>query len=1048
MKTFIDLNVSENQYTPNNPTKKPILLSEEYITGCSYTSKDSLPEIKASDNPLKIDWEQILYSLTELSPFPIGIVCLKSGQILFKNKLLAPFFGIDSSQIFDKIIPELYAQPALWTKLVNKLKSGNLINSYAVEVKKNNGDTFKAQISAKVVNYEDKLAALFIFTNNTEQLKTQQENLLFTNTVEPIKDVIDFTHSQPNLVDVNSSIVSTTDDNLSIQTVENVSGLEQPQVDLHLMERAIAASSNGIILTDPNQADNPIIYVNRAFESITGYCASEVIGRNCRFLQGNDPEQVALQELRSAIQEQRECHVVLRNYRKDNVPFWHELYLAPVFDNSGSLTNFIGIQTDITHHLQALEALRKQEEQYRRIVQTATEGIWVLDKDNRTTFVNQQMATMLGYTIEEMLGATLFSFMDSEGLEIANAYLLRRHQGIEETHDFKFRCQDGSDLWAIISCAPLLDDQGNYAGALGMVTNITDRKLAEAALQESKQRLDGILCSLEDVIWSISADTFETFYLNPAAFKVYGHSTSEFFDNSNLWFEVIHPEDQQLVYAAIQALFLIDKQELEYRIVRPDGQVRWLLNRSHLIYNACGQPIRIDGIATDITERKLLEEKLVHNAFYDALTGLPNRILFIDKLEQAIAQMKRNPDDLFAVFFLDLDRFKVVNDSLGHLVGDQLLVTLAQRLQQCLQPGDTVARLGGDEFTILLSHIQTIEDATHIAEHIHQALKSPFNLCGYEVFMTASIGIVLGTNKYAQPADLLRDADTALYRAKEESQTGHIVFDTTMYHRAVTLLQLETDLRWAIEREELCLYYQPIICMKTGTITGFEALVRWQHPERGLISPGEFIPIAEETGLIIPIGQWVLTESCQQLRQWQLQFPAIKLLTVNVNLSGKQFSQPHLIEEISQILEDTSLNPSNLKLEITETAIIASPEKATSVLKQLKAFGLQLCIDDFGTGYSSLAYLHKFPIDVLKIDRSFINRIDSDTEQFAIVRAIVTLADNLGMSVVAEGVETIDQLVQLKLLQCQQAQGYLFSKPLDQEQARILLASEQSFFSA
>ncbi|ACC85009.1 EAL and GGDEF domain-containing protein [Nostoc punctiforme] len=1038
----------QNQQTQNNLTEKSIFLNEEYLTGCNYPNRNSLPKVKELDNQPKIDWQQILYSLTELSPFPIGIVCLESQQVLFKNELLASFLEIEPSQRFDKIIPSFYDQPTLWAKLVNNLKSGNLIKNCAVEVKKANGDIFKAEISAKVVKYEDKLAALFIFMNSTEHLnehlKTQHEDFSLTAAVQEIADPIDFTYSRCNLVDVNLSIVSTTN-NPNVQSVEKISPLQEPEVDLHLMERAIAASSNGIILTDPNQPDNPIIYVNPAFELITGYCASEVIGRNCRFLQGNDLEQVALQELRSAIQEQRECHVILRNYRKDNFLFWNELYLAPVFDNSGYLTNFIGIQTDITHHLQALEALGKQEEQYRRIVQTATEGIWLLDKDNCTTFVNQQMATMLGYTIEEMLGATLFSFMDSEGLEIANSCLSRRYQGIQEAHDFKFRCQDGSDLWAIISCAPLLDDQGNYAGALGMVTNITDRKLAEAALQESKQRLDGILCSLEDVIWSISADTFETLYLNPAALKVYGYSVSEFFENSNLWFEVIHPEDQQQVHAAIQPLFLTEKQELEYRIVRPDGQVRWLLNRSHLIYNASGLPIRIDGIATDITERKLLEEKLVHNAFYDALTGLPNRILFIDRLEQAIAQMKHNPDDLFAVLFLDLDRFKVVNDSLGHLVGDQLLVTLAQRLQQCLQPDDTVARLGGDEFTILLSHIQTIEDATDIAKHIHQALKPPFNLCGYEVFMTASIGIALGTNKYVQPADLLRDADTALYRAKEQSQAGHIVFDTTMYDRAVELLQLETDLRWAVERQELCIFYQPIICIKTGKITGFEALVRWQHPERGLISPTEFIPVAEETGLIIPIGQWVLTESCKQLRQWQLQFPAIKPLTLNVNLSGKQFSQPHLIEQISQILQDTGLSSSNLKLEITETAIIASPQKATSILKQLKAFGLQLCIDDFGTGYSSLAYLHNFPIDVLKIDRSFVNRIDSDTEQFAIVRAIVTLADNLGMSVVAEGVETINQLAQLQLLQCQQAQGYLFSKPLDQEQARNLLASGQSF---
>lgn len=1037
----------ENQYTPNNPIEKLVLLSEEYPTLYNYRNINQLPEVKTSDHQLKIDWQQILYSLTEFIPFPIGIICLETHDILFKNKLLAPFFGFDSCQTFDKFIPEFYAQPDLWTQLVNSLKTDGIINSFTGEFIRTNGDTFEAQISAKIVNYEDKLAALFIFMNSSEHLKSPQENLLLTTAVQQITtDPIDLTHSQSNLADVNPSILCTTaNPNTHTQTVEKILTLQESQVDLHLMERAIAASSNGIILTDPNQPDNPIIYVNPAFELITGYCKSEVIGRNCRFLQGNDPQELALQELRSAIQEQRECHVILRNYRKDNVPFWHELYLSPVFDNSGSLTNFIGIQTDITHHLEALEALRKQEEQYRRIVQTATEGIWILDKDNCTTFVNQQMATMLGYTIEEMLGATLFSFMDSEWVEIANAYLLRRYQGIDEAHDFKFRCQDGSDLWAIISCAPLLDDQGNYTGALGMLTNITDRKLAEAALQQSKQRLDGILSSLEDVVWSISADTFETLYLNPAALKVYGYSVSEFFENSNLWFEVIHPEDQQRVYATIEALFLNDKQELEYRIVRPDGQVRWLLNRSHLTYNTSGQPIRIDGIATDITKRKLLEEKLVHDAFYDALTGLPNRILFLDRLEQAIAQSKRNPDDFFAVLFLDLDRFKIVNDSLGHLVGDQLLVTLAQRLQQCLQPDDIVARLGGDEFTILLPHIQTIEDATDIAEHIHQALKLPFNLCGYEVFMAASIGIAFGTNNYTQPADLLRDADTALYRAKEQSQSGYIVFDTAMYHRAVELLQLETDLRWAVERQEFCLYYQPIICLTTGTITGFEALVRWQHPQRGLISPSEFIPIAEETGLILPIGQWVLTHSCHQLRQWQLQFPIIHPLTLNVNLSGKQFSQPHLIEQISQILQDTSLSPLDLKLEITETAIITSPDKATTVLKQLKAFGLQLCIDDFGTGYSSLAYLHNFPIDTIKIDRSFVNNIDRDPEKFAIVRAILTLADNLGMSVVAEGVETTDQLLQLQLLQCKQAQGYLFSKPLDPEQATTLLASEQSF---
>lgn len=999
--------VYKNQDKLNNSQEQFAPLIAECTAESRDTSHMLLPQMEACQES-KLDGQELLSLLAEISPFPFGIVCLESNQILFKNQILESFFGVESCRTLNKITPEFFANPAVWAELASKLQSGNSVKNCAVQIKKFNGDTFAAQISARVVNYEDKLAALFIF-----------------------KDV----SSQQVGDGIEENIPS------NISTEIPAIALQPADTRLHLMERAIAASSNGIILTDPNQPDNPIIYVNPAFEAITGYSASEVIGRNCRFLQRTDQDQPALSELRTAIQEQRECHVVLRNYRKDGTPFWHDLYVAPVFDTLGYLTHFIGVQTDITEHLQALETLRQREEQYRRIVETATEGIWVLDENNQTSFVNQQMATMLGYTTDEMLGATLFSFMDAEGIEIAKTNLERRHQGINETHDFKFRCQDGSDLWAIVSCAPMFDEQGNYTGVLGMITNICDRKRAEDALQESKQRLDGILSSLEDVVWSISADNFETLYINSAVLKIYGRCEAEFFDNLNLWFEVIHPEDQPRVHAAIQPLLVTGYQELEYRIIRPDGQVRWLLNRSHLIYNTTGQPVRIEGIATDITERKQMEEKLVRYAFYDDLTGLPNRVLFMDRLGKALEQVKTYPEDLFAVLFLDLDRFKVVNDSLGHLVGDQLLVALAQRLQSCLKPDDVLARLGGDEFTILLSHIQNIDDATHVAENIHELLKLPFNLNGYEVFTTASIGIALSTTGYNQPADLLRDADTALYRAKEQGKAWHIVFDSTMYDRAVALLQLETDLRWAIERHELQVFYQPIVSVATGDITGFEALVRWQHPERGLISPNEFIPVAEETGLIVPIGQWVLRESCQQLRQWQLQFPKIKPLTINVNLSGKQFSQPHLVEQIDQILQETGLNPSNLKLEITESAIITSPEKANTILEKLKAFGMQLCIDDFGTGYSSLAYLNHFPIDVLKIDRSFVNQIDKDSEQLAIIRAIVTLAHNLGMSVVAEGVETMNQLLQLRLLQCDQAQGYLFSRPLDRETTSALLAS-------
>ena len=435
-----------------------------------------------------------------------------------------------------------------------------------------------------------------------------------------------------------------------------------------------------------------------------------------------------------------------------------------------------------------------------------------------------------------------------------------------------------------------------------------------------------------------------------------------------------------------------------------------------------------------------MEEQLIHDAFHDALTGLHNRVLFMDRLQQAIVRSNRNEEEQFAVLFLDLDRFKLVNDSLGHLVGDQLLIATAQRLQSCLRSCDTLARLGGDEFAILLEPVQSISDAIAVAERIQQDLSVPLPLNGYEIFTTASIGIASSTIGYERPEDLLRDADTAMYCAKEQGKACYALFDTDMYKQTVTRLQLETDLRWAIERQELCVYYQAIMLLETGQITGFEALVRWQHPTRGLISPAEFIPVAEETGLIVPLGQWVLQTSCQQLCQWQAQFPALPL-TMSVNLSSKQLSQPTLVQQIDQILQQTGLAPKWLNLELTESGIMQNAVSAAKLLAQLKLRKIQVSIDDFGTGYSSLSRLHQFPIDTLKIDRSFVNQINQTGENIEMVEAIIALAHSLGMDVVAEGIETAEQLTQLKQLQCEYGQGYLFSKPLNWRAAAALLAS-------
>jgi diguanylate cyclase (GGDEF)-like protein/PAS domain S-box-containing protein len=1150
-----DFHFQRDEQSSRNSQTESAAVSEPFSAQCQQMHQALQQDVEACHRS-KVNLEQLLHGVVELTPLPIAITCVESNHILLKNQLVAPLFGISGSETFDTIESKFYANVDDHTQILTRLQRGEQLVDYELQLKTIHGELRNTLVSAQVVEYEEKPAILWVWTDVTEQMRQKNElavlqnharqqaavaklgqqalvvsdlSQLFNEAVTLVAQVlkvnlcgiwkllpndstlllqtgigwqdgfvgvalvgtqlnshvgyplltrlpavtedlrIDTQFSGPPLLHNHRAVSGisvpmlepshafgvlscytnqprrfTQDELHFLQAIANVlsnaMSRQRSEARLHLMEQAIAASSNGVVITDANQADNPIIYVNPAFETMTGYEADEVMGQNCRFLQGANHDQPALEILRSAIEEQQECHVTLQNYRKDGTPFWNDLYVAPVFNADRYLTHFVGVQTDITEHKRAEELLRQQEEQYRRIVETATEGIWMLDADSNTNFVNQQTATMMGYTPEEMQGKPLFAFMDEEGKTLANLYLERRRQGIHEMHDFKFRRKDGTDLWAILSTAPLLDEQGNYTGALGMLTDVTDRRRAEIALRESEQRLDGILRSLEDVVWSISATTHETLYLNSAAERIYSRSVMEFFDNPNLWMEVVHPDDQNRVRTATHTLRKKKSNELEYRILRPDGDVRWLYDRRRAICDATGQVIRIDGIATDITERKWMEAQLVHDAYHDALTGLGNRVLFIDCLKQAIARSKRDSSHLFAVLFLDLDRFKVINDSLGHLVGDQLLVAIAQRLASCLTSENTIARLGGDEFTILLDPIQDVEDATAVAERLHQSLKSPFNLNGYEVFTTASIGIALSVTGYAYPEDVLRDADAALYHAKEHGKARSAVFDAAMYNQAMSLLQLETALRWAIERQELRVYYQPIVSLITGKITGFEALVRWLHPKQGLVSPAQFISVAEETGLIVPIGQWVLHESCRQLQQWQAKFPTAATLSISVNLSSKQFSQPNLVDQINQVLQETGLNPNHLKLEITEGGIMNNVESA-ALLQQLQALNVQLCIDDFGTGYSSLSRLRQFPINTLKIDRSFINTMRGSVEDAEVVQAIITLAHNLGMDVVAEGIETAEQLAHLRQLQCEQGQGYFFSKPLNSQAAEALLVT-------
>ncbi|MBW4471951.1 MAG: EAL domain-containing protein [Stenomitos rutilans HA7619-LM2] len=441
----------------------------------------------------------------------------------------------------------------------------------------------------------------------------------------------------------------------------------------------------------------------------------------------------------------------------------------------------------------------------------------------------------------------------------------------------------------------------------------------------------------------------------------------------------------------------------------------------------------------EILERKVLQTQLLELATHDALTGLPNRALFIDRTKQALDAMKANANTQFAVLFLDCDRFKVVNDSLGHFVGDQLLVAIARRLAEALQPTALLARLGGDEFTVLLTGVADVASVIHTVQQMLAAFTQPFQLESREVFITVSIGVAIGHGEYSQPEHILRDADMAMYRAKASGKEPYQIFDPALHQNALKRLQLEIDLRKAIHQQELVVHYQPIVAIATGKIVGLEALVRWLHPQHGLISPLAFIPIAEETGLITQIGHWVLKQSCQQLRQWQKTITDLPL-TMSVNLSARQFAQIDLVEQIDQILAETRLSPEHLKLEITESLIMENAQSAATILQELRKRHIQVSLDDFGTGYSSLSYLHSFPVDTLKIDRTFIQQMGEQSDDLGLVPLIINIAHKMGMNVVAEGIETQKQLDHLNALKCDFGQGFFFFRPMDTNKIAPLLS--------
>jgi diguanylate cyclase (GGDEF)-like protein/PAS domain S-box-containing protein len=554
------------------------------------------------------------------------------------------------------------------------------------------------------------------------------------------------------------------------------------------------------------------------------------------------------------------------------------------------------------------------------------------------------------------------------------------------------------------------------------------------ALRESEERYALSARGANDGlwVWDLRAGTV---YYSPRWKTMLGYGEEEIGSAPDEWLARVHPDDAEILRSAIDMHLrgATPHLEHEHRMRGRDGAYRWMLSRGLAVRDTSGMATRIAGSMTDITERKLAVERLTHDAFHDALTQLPNRALFMDRLQRAIETQRRHPESVFAVLFLDLDRFKLVNDSLGHVVGDELLVAVTQRLTDTMRSSDTIARLGGDEFAILVEGMEHAADAVRTARRIQDALAEPFQLDGHEIFTTVSIGIAVSTTGYGQPQDVLRDADIAMYRAKAHGKARHEVFDTNMHEHTVALLQFETDLRRAIDRAELRVHYQPVVELRGGALRGFEALVRWQRGD-ALVPAQEIVSVAEETGLIVPIGEWVLRESLRQMRAWDEAGLTGGAIDLHVNLSPRQLLHPNLVERLRDIIEESGLDPRRLHLEVTESLLIDNAAAAAELLHALRSMSVGLSLDDFGTGYSSLSSLRQFPFDMLKIDRSFL--LDADTRRVdEIVRTISTLAQILGMRVTIEGVETAAQADRMRNLGVDYGQGFYFAKPLEPEGA-------------
>ena len=777
-----------------------------------------------------------------------------------------------------------------------------------------------------------------------------------------------------------------------------------------------------------------ILMANNTAVELLGYARDDLIGRSVLDLYADTPagkEKARLLNQRIEVGEEVDGEE-LEMRRADGGTIWVSVTVRLIRNRQGQLLGRRGV-VDITARKRAEEALRESETKFRTLAETSAAAIFI-DQGTRFLYVNSALEVITGYSREELLAMDLLDVIHPDFRELVKEQGEARLLGeqVPPRYEIKILTKSGEERWVDVTTG-LIEFEGKPS-VLGTAFDVTERKRAEEALGRLSRQNELLLNSAGEGIYGLDLEGKTTF-VNPAAARMIGWEVEELIGKPQ--HDILHhskpdgspyPRESCPIYSVFK----------DGSVSQVDSEVFWRRDGTSFPVEYASTPILDErgelagAVVTfrDITERKQAEETIRHLAYHDALTNLANRTMFEDRLAVTLAQARRKRR-MAAVMFLDLDQFKVVNDTVGHALGDRLLQSVAERLTGLVRDGDTVARVGGDEFTLLLAEVERVEEVAEVAERVLDALRQPWVLNGHEFRITTSIGIAMFPNDGEDADSLLSNADTAMYRAKDQGRDNYKLYTPAMNARIVERLALENSLRHGLERGEFLVYYQPQVDIASGKIVGMEALVRWQHPERGLVFPAEFIPVAEETGLIVPLGEWVLRTACAQNKAWQAAgFPPMR---VAVNLSARQFQQRDLIEEVDEVLKETGLEARWLQLEITEGMAMQDVESNITVLRKLREMGVQIAIDDFGTGHSSLSYLSRLPIDVIKIDQSFVQDMTTDPNDAAIARSIIVMAHNLKLKVIAEGVETEEQLAFLKKRRCDEMQGYLFSKPAPAE---------------